>query len=62
MKIKLQPTEGHVIDLHPHRSISSELPADDLDMEQVIEDLIRPALIAWGFHPATVDKYFPEIE
>jgi hypothetical protein len=43
-----------------NRKIIIEAPGDDRSMSEMIDDLIRPALLAMGFHPDTVNKYLPE--
>ena len=35
-----------------------ETPHDELNIQAVIDDLIRPALVAFGFHPNTVEEAF----
>lgn len=52
MKIKIAPTDGE--GWSPTIEIS--IPGDDANIDQVWESLIRPALIAWGFMPETVDS------
>lgn len=53
MKIRLEPTE---VRNYPTVEISCE--SNDLTIGEVIELLVKPALLAWGFHPNNVDEYF----
>jgi hypothetical protein len=58
MKITLQPTEQprqNPESTNP--TVSIDLPFDDMDITQVIEELIRPALLGWGFLEETVDAH-----
>ena len=57
MRITIQPTELDIITNYPHPTVSVEIPGDDLSMDQMISDLIIPALLASGFHIDTIKKY-----
>jgi hypothetical protein len=57
MKITIQPTELDIITNYPHPTVSVEIPGDDLTMDQMISDLIIPALLAYGFNMDTIKKY-----
>lgn len=57
MKITIEPTTDQSNWPAKHCCISVTHPSDDLCMFEVIEDLIRPALLAWGFHPKTVAEH-----
>jgi hypothetical protein len=43
-----------------NRKIIIEAPGDDRSMSEMIDDLIRPALLALGFQQSTVDEHFKE--
>ena len=38
------------------RSVTIEVGSDDLTISEVWEDLIKPALLALGYHPKNVDE------
>ena len=57
MKITIQPTELDIITNYPHPTVSVEITGDELSMDQMISDLIIPALLASGFHIDTIKKY-----
>jgi hypothetical protein len=59
MRLTLEPTERSPFG-QSHPTITIEVPGDDRNMEEMVDDLIRPALLAFGFHPDTVYKSFPE--
>jgi hypothetical protein len=58
MKITIEPTG----DEPGYPTVSVSRPDDTLTIDSVIEDLVRPALIAWGFHPDTVRGAFEQEE
>ncbi len=62
MRITLETTEHDRIKIapYPRRSIILEYSDDELDMNVVMEDLIRPMLIGWGFAPDTVAEALGE--
>lgn len=39
---------------------SIEVPHDDLVLDDVIEELVKPVLLGYGFHPKCIDKYFDQ--
>jgi len=41
-------------------SYSVTVNDDGLTMPVLIQRLVKPVLLAAGYHPNTVDKYFPE--
>ncbi len=53
MKITIEGT-----DEQKGKSVSVEVPDDHLAMPSVVEDLLTPVLLAWGFHPQTVKETF----
>ena len=60
MKITISPTEIQPICGVWNRTVEISIPDDELTLPKVIDDLIIPALIAWGFTAALVDEYIPE--
>lgn len=54
MKITLEPTESKT-----QHSVVIETQHDGHDIDE-IRELLRGALIAWGFHPETVNELFGE--
>jgi hypothetical protein len=60
MKLTLTPSLDQSNEDHPQRSVSGEMPhSDDQTIDQVIEQLIKPALLAWGFHETTIRLNIP---
>lgn len=56
MMIKIAPTESRdSLFANSFPSIEISIDGDDHDIDNVWGVLIRPALIAWGFTPETVD-------
>ena len=59
MKITITPTEASNEE-HPnrwmHSTVSIDHPKDDHDIDDAIELLVIPALVAWGFNEASIDK------
>jgi hypothetical protein len=61
MRITLEPTEPLLETDKPETRnavVTITMPFDDMDIDQIIENLIKPALLAYGFHHDTVDKAF----
>ena len=57
MRITIQPThEPESIDT-TNPTVTLEIPFDHLTMQQILEQLVVPALKAMGFHKDTIDKY-----
>ena len=59
MKITIKPTDkqlGSPFCTHP--TVTVKIPQDDLTMEQVIDNLIIPALLGMGFQQETIETYF----
>jgi len=56
MKITITPTEQDCPRSN-YPEISISIPDDDLLLAEVIDGIIRPALIAWGFDAKTVNEY-----
>jgi len=57
MRVMLLPSKDQSKEKFQHPEISIEVPDDDLLLSEVIL-LIKASLIAWGFHPDSVDEYF----
>ena len=58
MKITLEPTEK--TDKKPyHSTVSISVADDDLNLEEVIE-MVKGALIAFGYSADSVKEYFSE--
>ncbi len=59
MKITISPTEASNEE-HPnrwmHSTVSIDHPKDDHDIDEAIELLVIPALVAWGFNEDSIDK------
>ena len=60
MKITISPTEIQPICGVYNRKVEISIPDDELTLPKVINDLIIPALIAWGFTAELVEEYIPE--
>jgi hypothetical protein len=59
MKITIKPTDKQIFSpLCTHPTVTVKIPQDDLTMEQVIENLIIPALLGMGFQQETIETYF----
>lgn len=58
MKITIAPTElDNKISQFQHPTVTIEIHGDDHSLSELIDTLIRPALLGWGFHADTVDQY-----
>ena len=56
MRIIIKPTEKN--DLLPfHVRVDIMVPSDDIDFGEAV-DLVRSALLAWGYLPKTVSDFF----
>lgn len=64
MIIELKPsnTQSDRTPEASHTTVRIEVPHDDLNLEQVVETLIVPALLASGFHPKSIDSFFGDGE
>jgi hypothetical protein len=59
MKITIKPTEKQIFSpLCTHPTVTVEMPQDDLTIEEMIDNLIIPALLGMGFQQETIDAYF----
>jgi len=59
MKITLEPTHNQLKETYPYPKVTIDSPRDDLDIEEAMS-LVEKALVAWGFHPDTVQDYYKE--
>lgn len=57
MKLTLEPTNPKAPGQARHPQVTIEVESDDLGISEVVEDVVIPALTAWGFHPETIEKY-----
>lgn len=58
MRIELIPTDLDMLTTaYPRAKVTIEYPFDDLTMNQMLTELIKPALLASGFHIDTINKY-----
>jgi hypothetical protein len=49
MRITIEPTHQGVGGKHPNPKVIVELPSDDYSIDEVLENLIGPALRAFGY-------------
>lgn len=59
MKITITPTEAgseEHTNSCMHSTISIDHPKDDHTIDEAIELLVIPALVAWGFGEASIDR------
>ena len=56
MKITLEPSSEQIPN---QQTVTLQVPRDDLSIREVAE-LLRGALVAYGFHPGNVDEIMPE--
>lgn len=55
MKITLEPTHNKSLS-----KVTIEIPYDPCGIESVMQNLIKPALLAWGFQPSNINEYIEE--
>lgn len=55
MKLTLETTDP---ENKYQKKVIIEQPFDDLTIDDIIEELVKPILLAYGFHPDIVDGYF----
>ena len=60
MKITLEPTELDQSPQNVHPKVTIETCYDDMTMGEVIDSLLIPALLSWGFDKEAVDAHFAE--
>jgi len=59
MKITLQSTVENNKTIEPtNPMVSIDIPFDDLTISEVVEYLIKPALLGYGFMNETIEDYF----
>jgi hypothetical protein len=58
MRLTLEPTATSEWLRPEHRNprVIIEVDSDDLTMDEVVDTLLRPALLGWGFGEATVNE------
>lgn len=59
MRIILEPTNES--DLPPqcrHSRVIIETNFDDYTLPDAYTDIIKPALLAWGYHPQSIESFF----
>ena len=49
MKITIAPSKDQTMEEHPFVTVEVSSPDDQMTLTQVAENLLAPALIAWGF-------------
>ena len=54
MKVTIAPSKDQTMEKHPFSTVEISSPDDEMTLPQVVEHLLAPALIAWGFTPETV--------
>ena len=57
MKIALQPTESPHSPNDTSPTVVIDLPFDDLTIDEVMEHLIKPALISYGYLPESIEDF-----
>jgi hypothetical protein len=57
MKITLEPTELDQSPQNLHPKVTVETCYDDITIDEIMENLIIPALLGIGFQKETIDKY-----
>lgn len=63
MKITIEPTNQPVDTPLNYRNpqVSVWMPSDDMTIDELVEHMVKPLLIAWGFHSDTVnERLFPD--
>ena len=55
MKITLEPTHNKSLS-----KVVIETPCDHNDLDSVMQNLIKPALLDWGFQPGSINEYIEE--
>ena len=61
MRITLEPTSEEKVRLSLQHSVILSMPSDDLNATEAVE-LMRSALIAWGYQKESVDDAMRGIE
>jgi hypothetical protein len=58
MRITIEPTEPESsAEKYRYVTVSIAHPEDGLTIEQAMEEVITPALLAWGYQRQTIDAY-----
>jgi len=55
MKITIELTRNKVFN-----KVTIETESDHLTIHEVMQELIKPALLAWGFQPGSINEYIDE--
>jgi hypothetical protein len=58
MKLTLEPTGPP--GPHRHLKVTVETNHDDHTIDEVIDNVVVPALLAWGFTQKTIDNYLDD--
>lgn len=57
MKLTLSPSADQSGEEHPHPFVYIEIPGDDLNLTQVFDSLVIPALVAFGFDRKVIEDW-----
>jgi len=60
MKITLEPTELDQSPQNLHPRVTIETCYDDMNIEEIFENLIVPAVLGIGYQRETINKYLGE--
>jgi len=55
MKITIEPSADQMGEEYPYPKVTLEVPRDDVMIEEAA-DMMRQALLGWGFSEALVDE------
>jgi len=59
MEIRFTPTQPKLSQgRYPYPTVSITVDDDDLDMDQMLEVLVKPALVGLGYTPGLIEEYF----
>lgn len=57
MKLTFSPSADQSGEDHPHPFVSVEIPGDDLNLAQIFDSLVIPALAAFGYDRKVVEDW-----
>lgn len=57
MKITISPSQDQKNERHPFRTVEIWMPDDHMTLPQVVEELLAPALVAWGYADEAVREH-----
>ena len=60
MRITLEETVGLEFSNHTLRKVTIEVDRDDCTIDEMMDDLIKPALLAMTFTEKTIADYFDD--